>query len=120
MCNGAEVLTEKLEGLRGRLVKVVYRDIDHDSVIKGDLVRVDGDFIELRSFRNSYVIRVDQILKIVSALEPAGFDSFARLCAHRVGCSPPVCNYHDSSPGDCKPEFCQLWEKLRGVGHGER
>lgn len=110
------MLEEELKGLRGRLVKVVYRDADHDSVVKGDLVRVDGDFIELRSFRNRYIIRIDTILKVVSALEPVGdFDSFAMLCRHRVnGCSPPACQYHDSSVGDCCVGLCPLWK--RGVG----
>lgn len=117
------MLKEKLEGLRGRLIKVVYSDVDHDNVVRGDLIRVDADFIELRSFRNSYVIRMDQILKVVAPFEHEGdFKSFARSCRYRVGnCSPSVCNYHDSSPGDCRRELCTLWEKkLRGVDHGER
>ena len=112
----------KLKLLEWRLVKMVYKDVDHDSVVKGDLIRVGEDFIELRSFRNLYIIKGDHILKVVAPLKhDYNWEDFARSCPHRIDdCSPPVCNYHDSSPGDCKPEFCPLWEKLRGVGHGER
>ena len=51
-----------------------------------------------------------------------GWDSFAESCNHRVDeCSPPVCNYHESAPGDCCRELCPLWDRLRrGVEYDYR
>jgi hypothetical protein len=37
------------------------------------------------------------------------------VCPYRVTDQRgvPVCNYHDSAPGDCSPGLCPLLERLR-------
>ena len=53
------------------------------------------------------------------------FENFAQHCPHRIldQQDEAICNRHESAPGECGPEFCSLFEKVRfdetrGDGYG--
>lgn len=54
----------ELEQFKGHLVKCVYRDGTHVTVVKGNLIEITDDFIQIRSLENIILIRVSEILKI--------------------------------------------------------
>lgn len=59
---------EELQKFLSTLVKCVYTDGDHVSVVKGELVSLSDNFVEIRTRENLVMIRVEDIRKIQRAL----------------------------------------------------
>lgn len=54
-----------MEKLKGKAVKVVYKDGQEVRSIKGFLLNIDDGFIEIQAHQNSIFINKSQVLKVV-------------------------------------------------------
>lgn len=63
-----KVAKEEIERFKGQLVKCVYHDGDHVTVVRGRLVSVSNDFAEIHTHDNVFLIRLSEIVKLQRGL----------------------------------------------------
>jgi len=56
--------------LVGKLVRVVYLDIDHHQFIKGQVLDVNDHFVKIQTHCNIHILRLDQIVKVKEEVAP--------------------------------------------------
>lgn len=63
---------EDIGRFKGQLVKCVYHDGDHVTVVRGRLVSVSNDFAEIQTYDNVFLIGLAEIVKLQRGLTARG------------------------------------------------
>lgn len=51
-------------GFLNKLIKVLYKDGDRNTITKGILEKADENFIKLKSLKRTYLININEIVKV--------------------------------------------------------
>jgi len=65
-------MKEELLRYKDAFVKIVYNDGSETSVVRGDLISVSDDFVEVQSLDNVFLVKIDAIIKIQKSLNKRG------------------------------------------------